>query len=337
MYQSREYIQKLTARTEPSMRYDGQEAYGDWKLRAREKLSDLLALPFSPCEDAWEILSEKDLGNYGRVDFHFQSEEEYFVPCSLLIPNGAPRPLAICLQGHSTGMHISCGEEKFNGDGDLIRGGRDFAMQALEAGYSALIVEMRYMGSSGSLKDGAPLCARRNAALPALLLGRTAIGERVWDVMRAIDVVSTYFAERVNTENILCMGNSGGGTVTFYASCMDDRIKVAMPSCSVCEFEDSIVPFYHCCCNYVPGIRKYFEMGDLACLMADRALVIVCGIKDPDFPLEGVEKSYRRARAVFERNGRADACILVRGGEGHRFYPEEAWPEAKKLTFLAQT
>ena len=331
MYQSREYIETLTAQTVPSMRYDGQEPFSAWKARAREKLSDLLGLPLIHCEDAWEILSEKQKDGYRQIDFHFQSEKGFFVPCSLLIPNGAPRPLAICIQGHSTGMHISCGETKFRGDDGLVAGGRDFALQALKEGYSALILEQRYMGACGSLDDGAPLCARRNAALPALLLGRTAIGERVWDVQRAIDVTEKYFSDSVDTENILCMGNSGGGTTTFYASCLDDRIRISMPSCSVCEFEDSVIPFYHCGCNYIPGIRRYFEMGDLASLMADRALVIVCGVKDPDFPLHGVIKSYERAHKVFETNGREEYCVLIQGGEGHRFYPEESWPVANRL------
>ena len=50
------------------------------------------------------------------------------------------------------------------------------------------------MGEAGRLEeDGGPLCARKNAALPSLLLGRTAIGERVWDVQRLIDVLEKYF------------------------------------------------------------------------------------------------------------------------------------------------
>ncbi len=89
------------------------------------------------------------------------------------------------------------------------------------------------MGACGSIHDGAPLCARRNAALPALLLGRTAIGERVWDVMRSLDAVERHFSDRVDLTNILCTGNSGGGTTAFYAACIDDRIRVVMPSCAV--------------------------------------------------------------------------------------------------------
>lgn len=331
MYQSREYIQKLTAQTAPLMRYDGKESYSVWKTKAREKLSELLGLPFFLCEDELKITSEKKCDGYRQINFIFQSEKAYFVPCTFLIPDRAPRPLAICIQGHATGMHISCGEEKYSGDQNLISGGRDFALQAIREGYCALVLEQRYMGSCGNTNDGSPLCARRNAALPSLLLGRTAIGERVWDVRRAIDIAEKYFSQYADTKNILCMGNSGGGTTAFYAACMDNRIKVAMPSCAVCEFEDSIIPIHHCGCNYIPGIRKYFEMGDLAGLIADRTLIIVCGIHDPDFPLAGVLKSYERARNTFRINGREKYCILVKGNEGHRFYPESAWPVANKL------
>ena len=43
--------------------------------------------------------------------------------------------------------------------------------RAVQEGYCAVVLEQRYMGSCGQLKDGAPLCARRNTALPALLYG----------------------------------------------------------------------------------------------------------------------------------------------------------------------
>ena len=208
---------------------------------------------------------------------------------------------------------------------------QDFAERAVQEGYCAVVLEQRYMGTSGQTEKGAPLCARKNAALPALLLGRTAIGERVWDVQRLLDVLEKHFTEYVDIENILCMGNSGGGTTTFYAACVDDRIKLAMPSCSVCEFDDSIISKHHCCCNYIPGIRRYFEMGDLAGLIADRKLVMVCGVLDPDFPVNGVEKSYERAQQVFRMLEREACCRLVKGPAGHQFYPELAWPVANEL------
>lgn len=331
--ESHEYISRLVKQTEPLLRYDGKEDYDIWRQRALTKLYELLGLPFDICDDLFEIITQEDDGACVRTDFIFQSEEGYFVPGAFMVPKGEKvrRPLAICMQGHSTGMHISFGTEKFPGDDKLIAGGRDFAKRALEEGYCAVVLEQRYMGLSGQNEKGQPLCYHKNAALPTLLLGRSAIGERVWDVQRLIDVVEKYFSEYVDREQIVCMGNSGGGTVTFYAACVDDRIKLAMPSCSVCEFEDSIVPIHHCCCNYIPGIRKCFEMGDLAGLIATRNLVIVCGIQDPIFPIAGVEKSYERARGVFRHLGQEKNCRIVKGPAGHQFYPDLAWPVANEL------
>ena len=59
------------------------------------------------------------------------------------------------------------------------------------------------------------------------------------------------------------MGNSGGGTATYYAACLDERISLAMPSCAVCSWDQSIAVKRHCACNYVPYIANYFDMGDM--------------------------------------------------------------------------
>ena len=127
------------------------------------------------------------------------------------------------------------------------------------------------------------------------------------------------------------MGNSGGGTTTFYAACYDKRIRLAMPSCAVCTYDDSIMAMYHCPCNFVPNIRKYFDMGDLGGLIVPRPMVVVCGKDDPIFPLHGVKKSFDVIKKAYKKMGKEDLCRLVIGDGGHQFFPEDAWPVAKKL------
>ncbi len=331
-YDARDFIIKLTEKTVPAMRYNGVEDYTQWKKRAADKLYELLGLPFAACEDRFEVTATTELEEYTKIDFRFQSEEGYFVPAALLIPKGRqlPMPMAICIQGHTSGMHISLGEEHHAWD-EASTPHSDFALQAVKEGFCAVMLEQRYMGICGSDELGGPLCSRRGASLPALLLGRNAVGERVWDVQRLIDVAEKHFADYIDTDKIMCMGNSGGGITTFYAACVDERIRLSVPFCSVCEFEASFVPHHHCACSYIPGIRKYFEMGDMACLMAHRKLVIGCGVKDVEFPLWGVEKSYERANAVFTQLGREQYCRLIKGEEGHQFYPELAWPVIREL------
>lgn len=300
-------------------------------------MEELLGLPFEKCEDMFEITGRSEEDGYSRIDFEFQSEEGYFVPCNLLIPAGEvkPRPGVICLQGHSTGKHISIGVPKFEGDADSIAGGRDFAIRAVKEGCCAIAMDQRYMGEAGQNESGSPACISLNEGMAALLVGRTAIGERVWDVMRLIDVIYAHFAEFIDTERLICMGNSGGGTVTFYASCMDERIRFSMPSCAVCTYEASIMAMNHCPCNFIPGIRRYFNMGDLGGLIAPRPLVTVCGKEDPIFPLDGVEESFALVQMAYKQFRKEDACQLVKGDGGHQFYPDEAWPVMKRLLSLS--
>ena len=329
IYKSHDYVNQVLAKKEPSMRYDGSEPFTAWQQKARKKLEELLGLPsFQKCEDLFTITDRTECDGYTRIDFEFQSEEGYFVPCNLLIPAGAGKALpgVICLQGHSTGKHISIGVAKFENDPKTIAGGRDFAVRTVKEGYCAIALDQRYMGEAGQNEKGSPACLSSNEGMATLLLGRTAIGERVWDIMRLIDVIYAHLTEYIDTEKLICMGNSGGGTATFYASCMDERILYSMPSCAVCTYEASIMAMHHCPCNFIPGIRNYFNMGDLGGLIAPRPLVVVCGVEDGIFPIDGVEETFELIQKGYAQLGEEDLCHLVKGTGGHQFYPDDAWP-----------
>ena len=111
-------------------------------------------------------------------------------------------------------MHISLGRPKYPGDEDSIKGGdRDFCVRAVKEGFAAIAVEQRNFGECGAEETGRPRCYE--STLTALLMGRTTIGERVWDVSRLIDLLESDFSDKVDLENICCMGNSGGGTATI--------------------------------------------------------------------------------------------------------------------------
>ena len=59
------------------------------------------------------------------------------------LPDGVENPpVMICLQGHSTGMHISLGRPVYPGDVEMVSGGdRDFGLEILKEGYAALVLE----------------------------------------------------------------------------------------------------------------------------------------------------------------------------------------------------
>lgn len=339
MITSHKYVLSCAKSMIPSMRYDFSEDFSLWQERASKKLEELLGLPFEkPVNDCFTIEKCDIKDELTFIHFTIETEEGYTLPCCLVKQTALKEktPLVVCLMGHSTGMHIALGQAIYDGDEESIQGGRDFAVRAAREGKIALALEQRYMGTLGYEDKPMPSCnacygdSDANQAMATLLLGRCAIGERVWDVMRALDAVLEHFADMIDEGKIACMGNSGGGTATFYAACLDKRITLAVPSCAVCDFEDSIMTMNHCPCNFVPGIRKYFDMGDLGALIAPRNLVVVCGIEDSIFPIHGVRSSYGLIENVYKHIGREDACNLVTGDGGHRFYPDEAWPVMKK-------
>ena len=108
-----------------------------------------------------------------------------------------------------------------------------------------------------------------------------------------------------------------------------------MPSCAFCPYEESILNIYHCPCNYIPSAYKYFEMQDLAALIAPRRLVLIAGQKDNIFPIEGVRRGYKTVTDIYAAAGAPDACKLVETPEKHWWCVDLVWEtinaEAKKL------
>ena len=323
---SKELIQNVT----PQMSYDGKN-YVEWKDSKRKLLSSLLGMDkFEAVAPETEI--EFDVTNNGirEIRFTFQSEKGYRVPCHLLIPENISKPpVMITLQGHSTGMHISLGKPKFKGDEVTISGGdRDFCVRAVKEGFAAIALEQRNFGECGGTPEG-PNCFE--SALTNMLMGRTTIGERVWDAARLIDVLESEFSDLIDVDTIGCMGNSGGGTATAYIAALEDRIKLAMPSCAICTYKDSIGAMKHCACNYVPGIALNFDMNDLIAMSYPKYYVQVSGIEDPIFPIAGAEEMFLKGKKVYEQFGDGDRCALVKGNGGHRFYADDAWPFVHQL------
>ncbi len=316
------------------MRRERDEDFAAWQTRARDRLTALLGLPLERAEDEnfrIEWTWEEDPA-CTEIRVLFASEPDVDVVCHLLLPGNAPReklPLVICLQGHSKGMHISLGRPIYEGDEDkIINGDRDFARQIAARGQAALAIEQRGFGERGGTPEG-PACL--HPALQALLLGRTLIGERCWDISRAIDAVAAHFP-MIDTGRIAVMGNSGGGTAAIYSAAVDTRIAAAMPSCAFCGYAASIGVRRHCACNYIPGIVQAFDMGDLAGLIAPRPLIVVSGRDDGLFPLASAKEQMDIARAYYQAAGSPGAIEHVIGPEGHRFYAALAWPVFDRLT-----
>ena len=328
----------LIKNTVQKLSFNEQCDYKSWRDSVRDKLVELLGLAEiekNKCEPNLKIEDTVEKDGYTQIRFVFESEVGAFVPCYLLIPNTNKDkyPVAITLQGHSTGFHNSIAEPKDDEDHDYALGRGAFAVQAVKQGYAALAIEQRAMGERTTSRHSFSPWMCTFATMVAFQLGRTTLGERVWDIQRAIDLLLRF--PMLDTEKIVLTGNSGGGTATYYASCLDERIKISAPSCSFCPYENSILDLRHCPCNHIPNAHKWFEMQDLACLIAPRTLLIIAGKEDAIFPMEGVRKGYETVEKIFEKSGESGKCKLIETPKNHWWCEDIVWgainEEAKRL------
>jgi len=330
-----EYHRRLMDRTTPALAYAGGDVKA-WQAKLLRKLRRLLG-PMPAASDRVDLnvrslwKREHELGTIEKIVFTAAPMSD--VPAYVCLPRDAKPPYKffICVQGHSTGMHNSIAVDRETNTKPLaVAGDRDYALGCMRRGVAALCIEQSSFGERRERvqeSDGEMGCHK--ASMHAIMLGRTLIGERVFDVDRGID----YLASRgdVDMKRVGVMGNSGGGTTSLFAAAVLPRIAAAMPSCYFCTFRDSIMSVHHCMCNYVPGLMQQAEMADVMGLFAPRPVVLVAGAKDDIFPIDATRKAFRQLKRIYAAAGAADNCRLVVGPEGHRFYADLAWPKMLKL------
>ncbi len=317
----------LMDRTEPALAFDGGDVTA-WQRRLRRRVRERIGLPPGEREplrvrSLWKRRHE--LGTIEKI--LFRAEPRADVMAYVCLPEGVegPLPWFVCVQGHTTGAHCSIAVEREDETREMeVDGDRDFGLGCMRRGIAALCIEQRSFGERREQhQERVSQHGCHDAAMHALMLGRTLIGERVFDVDRGLDYLKT--RSDVDWKRVGVMGNSGGGTISLFAAATLPRLRFAMPSCYFCTFRDSIMSIYHCADNYVPGLLQDAEMADVMGLFAPRPVVCVAGREDAIFPIKGVRKAFRRLKEIYRAAGAEDRCHLVVGGEGHRFYADPAW------------
>ena len=275
-----------------------------WQQELRSKVSELIgSFPTKKTKLKSQTLEVRDFPLYRREKFVFESKPGLLVLGYLLTPKSAQAPhrTMICLPGHGRGVDDIVGIDDQGRDRTDKDGYQhDFAIQCVEHGMAAVAIEQVGFGCrrdprAKAKKLGASSC--RPAAGAALLLGETMVAWRVYDVMRTIDWIET--RDELDANRVGCMGISGGGTITTFASALEPRIRAAFISGYLNTFRESILSISHCIDNYVPGILQWCEMYDVAGLIAPRPLFVESGDEDHIFPVDASRESFKRVQKVY--------------------------------------
>ena len=301
-----------------------------WQKTLRAKVAELVGgFPAKRAPLQAETLEVREFPSYRREKFVFQSQPGSYVLAYLLTPKSAPpHATVISIPGHGRGVDDIVGIDDKGQDRTVRQGYEyDFAIQVAEHGMAAVAIEPMGFGCRRdpiNQRKSLTQSACQPSAGAALLLGQTMIGWRVYDVMRTIDWIET--RKELDAARIGCMGISGGGTCTQFASALEPRIRAAMVSGYLNTFRDSIMSVSHCIDNYVPGILNWAESYDVAGLIAPRPLFAESGERDDIFPIAASRASFERVKKVYEVLG-AGAVVEHETFDGpHSFWGKRGIP-----------
>lgn len=312
-----------------------------WQKEVRQRLQNLLGLDGEHSVEA-EVLHDVQLkglksGLCGQT-VYLQSGSERQVPVTLLWDaheSMQARPIMLCLQGHTSGAHISWGQPRLPIDVSRIANGGDFGRQAVDKGYIAVCIEQACFGErreTAVSQRWDHSCI--DAVTRSLLIGKTLLGNRVADVCAVLDWLEggVVPGPGMDTSRIHAMGNSAGGETALFVMAMDPRISAVIAGSCVGSYRQVIGRRRGCPDTVIPGILQWLEYEDVLGLCAPRPLLAVSGETDHIYPYKMARECVEAARDVYSAMNAPGMLRCESGTGGHQFYPDIAWPAFLELT-----
>ena len=245
----------------------------------------------------------------------FESRPEFFVTAALFLPDPSrhkpPHP----------GVLVPCGHSE---NGKAYESYQTMGASLALAGLAALVFDPIDQGERFQLLDatGKPLLGgvtgHTMVGVGTMLLGRSVAQFEIWDGMRALDYLLS--RPEVDPARIGFTGNSGGGTQTSYLMALDERIKVAAPSCYLTGFKALLATI-----GPQDGEQNIF--GQLAfgmdhadyILMRAPAPFLICAATNDFFDIGGAWETFRSAKRLYTRLGFAERVELMENDAPHNY------------------
>ena len=258
-----------------------------------------------------------DADDYTIDKLTFESFPGYFVPALLYKPKRVeqPCPGVISPCGHSQ-------EGKAAGTYQMLH------INLAKRGYVVLTYDPVGQGERSQFWDAAKGKSRFNLTCgehavlgnPLYLLGSSLATYRIWDGMRAIDLLASL--PEVDPQRIGCVGNSGGGTLTAYIAALDPRVACAAICCYITTLPRRMANRIEADPDSDPeqDIFGFVSAGiDHAGLLALRAPkpTLLGTARFDFFPIEGARESYLEAKRLYEVAGLGERIERVEAPERH--------------------
>jgi dienelactone hydrolase len=363
------FVQRLADRSPLALSFLRPEfkSLKQWQARARAELFELLSYAPPPVAPQPQLIRRADKGDYVEEYLTFQTTPDLRVPAYVLLPKRAklPAPGIVALHSHD-GFYLWGKEKLVEGDADehpyltafkqQRYGGKGVAAELARQGYVVIAIDMFYWGERRMLLGNDPAAYRerprtmteeeitnfnrrssQNEQLVARSLftaGVTWPGIVLWDDIRTLD----YLASRpeVDKRRLGCVGLSVGGWRSFLLAALDERIKAAVAvgwmtslAAQIKQHIVNTIGFSF----YIMGLYRYFDLPDLAALIAPRAVLVINGSQDRLFALDGVKAAFEKIARCYAKAGAPERQRCSLYDAPHEFnlaMQKEAWEWLKR-------
>ena len=264
-----------------------------WQKDVRAKLIELLNmgdLVFAKKEIpfAAKTVSSEEREQYLFEEMEINSTPSRRIQIVVTRPKNrkGPRPAVLCVAGHG-GTRYSCYQPG--------KGYFQFGHLLAEKGY----VTMSTKVSQHEVYEE----------------GRTLMGERLWDLMRCVDYLTSL--EEVDRERIGCAGKSLGGEMVMWLAATDERMKATVSAGFLTKMDQ--MEQNHCMCWKFTGLRELVDFADIYSLTAPRALLCQNGLKEPpsQFPVPIAREALKEIQLIYQDFGQPENVALVAHEGGH--------------------
>ena len=245
----------------------------------------------------------------------FESRPQHYVTAHLFLPNNpsfkAPYP----------GVVVTCGHTN---EGKLYPHYQNAPAVLAKAGFAALVYDPIDQGEREQLpgKRLRSVAGHTNAGLRAHLLGWSTAQFRIWDGIRAHDVLLS--RPEVDPARTAVTGMSGGGTLSAYLNALDDRFHAAAPMGYLtsiralvgrCGPQDAEQVIF----GQLPG-----GFNHLSLMVLNGHSAILPGFSYGDFfPYVGSQETFSRAQEVLTREGRQTEIASFSCAGPHDWYQSQ--------------
>lgn len=314
-YLNAQAISRLEERRQQVARLSTPEEVAMRRAYLREQMvRDLGGFPARTPLNA-RVVGTLDRDGYKIEKVIFESQPHFFVTGNLYLPKTGvpPYPGVLFPLGHEDGGKSNEAWQQTLGD-FARRGYVCFTWDPVGQGERVQLYDTDL--EAGKLTEST--VEHTNTGIQCLLVGDNLARYTIWDGMRALDYLLS--RPEVDSSRIACTGNSGGGTHTAYLSALDDRIKVAMPSCYITSWRrllESIGPQDAEQC-LPPWIGQGLDHGDFVLAFSPKPYLILSAIRD-FFSINGARETYHEAQHVYSVMGAPDKVCQFEADNGHGY------------------